>query len=96
VRDFWAGRLPLGQAFWLWGIIGGGVVNLFTTLLALALITFRVPGWVALAVMLAPIPWNVGLAVGVWRSAGRPGVGQELAALARTLIIGWVVLISML
>jgi hypothetical protein len=96
VRDFWAGRLPLGQAFWLWGIIGGGVVNFFVTLLALALITFRVPGWAALLVMLAPIPWNIGLAVGVWRSAGRPGVGSELAALARTLIVGWVVLMSML
>jgi hypothetical protein len=96
VREFWAGHLPLGRAFCLWGIIGGGVVNLFTTLLALALLTLRIPGWMALLVMLAPIPWNVGLAIGVWRSAARPGVGQEMAALARTLIVGWVVLISMI
>ena len=37
--QFWHGNLPLGRAFWLWGILGGGIVSLFSTLLALALLT---------------------------------------------------------
>ena len=39
IVQFWHGNLPLGRAFWLWGILGGGIVSLFSTLLALALLT---------------------------------------------------------
>ena len=39
VVELWRGELPLGRAFWLWGVLGGGVVALFATILALALVT---------------------------------------------------------
>jgi hypothetical protein len=39
VREFARGGLPLGQAFWVWGILGGAVVNLFATLAAVALLS---------------------------------------------------------
>jgi hypothetical protein len=70
--EFWRGGLPLGRAFWLWGILGGGIVSLLTTLLALMLLAVGAPSWLAVLVFSAHIPWNFVLLVGVWRSAGRP------------------------
>jgi hypothetical protein len=96
VLDLWRGELPLPRAFWLWGVLGGGVVNLFATLIALALVTARVPAWVAALAFAAPIPWNVGLLVGVWRSAGRPEVGADTAWTARAAMAAWVALLCLL
>ena len=44
----------------------------------------------------AHVPWNLVLLVGVWRSAGRPGVGRDTAHLARLVITAWVVVLSVL
>jgi hypothetical protein len=96
VLDLWRGELPLARAFWLWGVLGGGVVNLFATLAALALVTARVPAWVAALAFAAPIPWNVGLLLGVWRSAARPGVGADAAWMTRAAMLAWVALLCLL
>ncbi len=96
VVEFWRGGLPLGRAFWLWGILGGGLVDLLVTPLALALVVAGLPAWVIVAVFVAHVPWNVVLLVGVWRSAGRPEVGRDTAYLARLAIISWVVVLFVL
>ena len=44
----------------------------------------------------AHLPWNLVLLVGVWRSAGRPGVDRDAAFLARAVMLGWVVALSVL
>jgi hypothetical protein len=44
----------------------------------------------------AHVPWNLVLLVGVWRSAGRPEVGPDTATLARSIILVWVVALSVL
>ncbi len=94
VVEFWRGDLPLGRAFWLWGILGGGLVDLLATTLALALVVTGAPTWVV--VFVAHLPWNLVLLVGVWRSAGRPEVGRDTAYLARLAIISWVVALALL
>ena len=94
--EFWRGGLPLGRAFWLWGILGGGIVSLLTTLLALMLVAAGAPAWLAVLVFAAHIPWNFVLLVGVWRSAGRPEVGPAATNLARLTILVWVVVLSLL
>ena len=94
--EFWRGDLPLGRAFWLWGILGGAIVGLFSTLLALALLAAEAPAWLAMLAFAAHIPWNLILLVGVWRSSGRPGVSREIAYAARLIIVGWVVTLSLL
>jgi hypothetical protein len=81
IVEFWRGGLPLGRAFWLWGILGGGIVSLLTTLLALMLLTAGAPAWFAVLVFAAHIPWNFVLLVGIWRSAGRPEVSRAAAIL---------------
>jgi len=82
--------VPLGQAFWLWGFLGGAVANLFVTLVVVFLLTAQVPAWVAATLFAAHLPLNGILLVGVWRSAGQPGVGRDAAALARAAMVVWV------
>ena len=96
IVEFFRGGLPLGRAFWLWGILGGGIVSLFSTLLALTLIAASAPAWLAVLAFAAHIPWNLMLLVGIWRSAGRPEVSPAAANLARTIILAWVVVLSLL
>ena len=96
IIELWRGELPLGRAFRLWGILGGGVVALFATILALALLAGGVPAWLAVLVFVAHVPWNLVLLVGVWRSAGRPEVGRDTAHLARLVIAAWAVALSVL
>jgi hypothetical protein len=94
--EFWRGGVPLGRAFWVWGILGGGVVSLVATLLALLLLAAGAPAWLAVLVFAAHIPWNLVLLVGVWRSAGRPGVSHAASNLARLAILAWAVVLSLL
>ena len=96
IVEFFRGGLPLGRAFWLWGILGGGIISLFSTLLALTLIAASAPAWLAVLAFAAHIPWNLMLLVGIWRSAGRPEVSPAAANLARTIILAWVVVLSLL
>jgi hypothetical protein len=93
---FFRGGLPLGRAFWLWGILGGGIVSLLATVLALTLIAAGAPAWLAVLAFAAHIPWNLVLLVGVWRSAGRPGVTPAAANLARGVMLAWVAVLSLL
>ena len=96
IAEFWRGDLSLSRAFWLWGIVGGGVVSVFATLLALMFVAAGAPAWLAVLVFAAHIPWNLVLLVGVWRSAGRPEVSHTTANVARLAITVWVVALSLL
>ena len=96
IVGFWRGDVPLGRAFWLWGVLGGGVVSLFTTIFALALVTAGAPAGLAALVFALHLPWNLVLLVGIWRSAGRPEVGRDTASLARLVILAWVVVLTFL
>jgi hypothetical protein len=95
IVEFFRGGLALGRAFSLWGILGGGIISLFSTLFALTLVTAGAPAWLAVLVFAAHIPWNLVLLVGVWRSAGRPEVSPAAANLARTVILAWVMVVSL-
>lgn len=94
IAKFWCGELPLGRAFWLWGILGRAVVNLVSTLLALVLLAAHAPAWLAVLVFIAHLRWNLVLVIGVWRSAGRGETSRDTANLARMTIVAWVVALS--
>ena len=96
VVEFWRGQLPLGRAFWLWGVLGGGVVSLLTTVLALALVTSGAPAWLAALVFAVHIPWNLVLLLGVWRSAERTEISRDTAWPTRLVMLVWVVVLSVL
>lgn len=96
ILEFWRGDLPLGHAFWGWGLVGGGIVSLVSTALVLGLVAGDAPGWLAMLVFAAHIPWNLVLLVGVWRSAERAEVSRHTAKLARLVMVVWVVALSVL
>jgi hypothetical protein len=60
------------------------------------LVVAGAPAWLAAVAFAAQIPWNLVLLVGVWRSAGRPGVSPAAANIARLVILAWVVVLSLL
>jgi hypothetical protein len=94
LRRFWQGDVPLGEAFWLWGILGGGVLALFATLFGLMLLTFGAPPWLVVVLIVGHIPFNVFLLVGVWRSAGGSAVGETVRLVARICMSVWAVVLS--
>jgi hypothetical protein len=93
--DFWRGEVPLSRAFWIWGIVGGGIVSLALTLVALVTLTAGAPGWLTVVIFAAHIPWNLVLLVGVWRSSERAEVRSDLAQIARLSIVVWVIVLTL-
>jgi len=92
--DLWAGRLPLKDAFWTYAVFWSLLVNISTTLLTLGLVAARAPNWTALATHVIPIPWNLLVLVGVWRSAGHPSVPGPIAWIVRALACAWLLALS--
>ena len=94
LRSLWLGELPLGEAFWTWGLLYGLFVNLITSGVFLALITADRP-WAALLAGYAPsVPYNVLAVVGVWRSAARYEGPASHAELARLAILAVMLLLT--
>ena len=75
IVELWRGGLPLGRAFWLWGVLGGAAVGLSSTLLAVALLAAEAPAWLAALAFAAHLPWNLVLLVG---GGGRRRHGGDL------------------
>ncbi|HSF96840.1 MAG TPA: hypothetical protein VLA52_17575 [Thermohalobaculum sp.] len=89
LADLWAGRLPLGVAFWIHMVVICFAVNAVATVGSLAVIAAGLAAPVALAVHLLPLPYTVACATGVWRSAGRYDGAPALADAARAAALFW-------
>ena len=98
VRRLWRGELPLGAAFWLWGVLGAAVVNLGTSALFLALVSMDLALLAWIAGYACSLPYNLLALVGIWRSAERyeeqQGGSPRLALAARTVSLVGLVVIS--
>ncbi len=84
----WRGELPLARAFWDGAILYGVPLNLISTFgfLALSSGDNTVLG---LAVNLLPLPYNVVVLVGVWRSARRYEGPPHWAEAAQVAVVIW-------
>ncbi len=94
IKNLWAGDVPLKQAFWDYAVIYGLLLNLITDFVFYALLVND--GNTALVVLAfaLPIPYNVLVAVAVWRSAGRyPGL-KKWADWARVGTVIWMVVLT--
>jgi len=89
VRALWRGEAPLGVVFWWHTVTVGTLVNAATTLLFVALLSLGAPDALNVAALLLPVPYNIFLAVAVWRSAGRYEGPPERASLARLAVSLW-------
>ena len=83
--DRWAGRVPVGTVLWRDMLGVGTVLNLLASLVALAMASQGLPAGAAVAVHLAPVPYNLFLLAAVLRS--RPG-----GRLSRAVALAWVAL----
>lgn len=88
-RNLLTGALPLSRVLWFDTILVGSAVNVATLVATLMLFVAHAPTALAFAVFLAPIPYNLALFVGVWRSASREK--DDWAFLARAIASIWLV-----
>lgn len=88
-RELLSGALPLSRVLWIDMIGVGTLINILTLIGMVGLLQAGAPGIVAIAMLLAPIPYNIALFAGVWRSAAREG-GWGLVA--RAIAAGWLAL----
>ena len=92
----WHGELTLQNAFWNWAVFGGLVINIVTTALFLFLITTDRPISALIVGYAIPIPYNVIVLVGVWRSAERFTGERHLADFMRIVTVIGMVLLSII
>jgi hypothetical protein len=90
----WRGELPLPEAFWNWAVLGGLAVNGITSILFLALIVADYPVTAIVVGYVFSVPYNIIVAVGVWRSAGRFQGDRRWADLARAVTVIGMALLS--
>lgn len=94
--DLWHGRLPLGVAFWTCAVLTGATINVAATVAMMAALAADVPGLIALVIHLSPLPYNVAMVVGVWRSAAWHSASPHHAQTARIAVVVWAMLLSVL
>ena len=75
----WNGGVALERLFWRDLVVVGTALNIAATLASLGLLAAKAPLAAALAVHLAPLPYNFFIAFAVWRTAERRGGGVALA-----------------
>lgn len=83
----WRGQVPMRTVFWRDMLGVGTAANLLATFIALMAASQGVPGWVAVAIHFAPMPYNVFLCAAVGRA--RPA-----SRLATTVALVWLALMT--
>jgi len=88
-KDIWTGALPLSRLLWFDTLLIGTLVNIVSLVAMLALFVAHAPTALAFTIFLAPIPYNILLFIGVWRSASKEK--EDWAFLARAIASIWLV-----
>jgi hypothetical protein len=86
LRDLWAGRLPLYDVVWTWGVFRGVLLNASCTMASLWILLVNNSPPVttaAVGIHFVPVPYNVIFTVGAWRSAGQPQHSPRTRVVAR-------------
>jgi hypothetical protein len=68
-RSRWLGQVPLGRLFWRDMMLVATMINIASSAAALVLLGLKTPLGLVLTVHFAPVPYNIFLAVAVWRTA---------------------------
>lgn len=84
----WRGQVPLTVLLWRDMLGVGTVINMTATLLALAVIVQDAPDWLAVALHLLPLPYNVFLCAALWRRPDRDPLASLIAG-------GWLVAMTL-
>ena len=93
IGRLWRGELTLQDAFWNWAVFGGLIINVVSSVLFLFLITADRLIAALIFGYAFPLPYNLAVTVGVWRSAERYTGEHRWARLAQIVTaIGFVLL----
>lgn len=92
IAQLWQGELALRRVFWDYAIIYGTLLNLATSFAAFGIIAAGWPLLLAIVVFVLPLPYNLLIVVGVWRSAARYRGPIIWAKLARGAVVIWAIL----
>ena len=95
LRRLWRGELELADAFWTWAVLVGLAVNLSTSAALLFLVMENRPIAAFVAGYAPSVPYNVIVAVGVWRSADRYDGERRWADLARIVTVTGMAILSL-
>lgn len=85
----WRGQVLLERIFWRDMLFVGTAINIATALTAIVLLAAGGPTALAIAIFLAPLPYNFFLYVGVWMAAAQAQPGR--AAAVRLVATLWLV-----
>jgi hypothetical protein len=83
----WRREVSLGRLVWLDMMLVGTLLNVVAHFAGLMALGFKADLWVALAIMQAPLPYNIFLVAAVWRTADI--APPAAAASARTAAALW-------
>ncbi|AZO21186.1 hypothetical protein EJ070_11145 [Mesorhizobium sp. M1E.F.Ca.ET.045.02.1.1] len=72
-KSRWQGKTPLDRLFWRDMLLIGTAINIASSAVALVLLGLKLPLWLVLTVHLLPVPYNIFLALAVWRTAEKAG-----------------------
>lgn len=84
----WRGQVPLNVLLWRDMLGIGTLMNLTATLLALAVLMQDGPTWLAVALHLLPLPYNIFLCAALWRRPDRNMLASLIAG-------GWLVAMTL-
>ena len=90
----WRAQVPLRRLFWFDMMLTGTAINVVSSLVALFMLAMKVPAPICLLVHFTPLPYNVFLAMAVWKTAAPHEVAHATAARAGAL--AWVVAATLL
>jgi hypothetical protein len=96
ILRLWRGDLPLGHVFWNYAVIYGTFLNVATTMAALGALVAGLPVALVLGIFFLPLPYNITVVVGVWRSAANYSGPQHWAVLARITVTVWAIVATVL
>ncbi|MET4697463.1 hypothetical protein ABIE65_000474 [Constrictibacter sp. MBR-5] len=87
----WRGAVPLRRVFWWDMLVVGSAINVAAAMAALLALSLGVPGAAAVALFLAPLPYNLFLTAAVWRTAPQDSSGMAARAVATV----WCVVVTL-
>lgn len=96
VAALWRGEIPLAKSFWEYAILYGTLLNLIATIAAFGVLAAGGSILLAGAVYLLPLPYNLTVIVGVWRSAAVYPGDRRWADWARVAVVVWAALAVLL
>ena len=92
----WQGEVGMARSFWEFGVVYGTLIHMVATGLAFGALVAGIPAWIAVVIFLLPAPYTILVVVAVWRSADRYRGPSGRAHLARTVILIWALLATVL